>query len=270
MKKIIIPVLIMIVAVLFVNTALINKESDSTQYKISKNEHLMMAVLYHQTSAEIRALCYQSFKMAKLSLISDKNNTEITKKRAIIVDIDETILDNSPFEAKCITDNISYPSFWKEWCERADAKIIPGADEFLKFASELGYEIFYVSNRKEVLKEKTIKNLNLYDLPNVDEEHIFLREKSSSKIERRNMIDKSYHIALLIGDNLNDFSGVFEKGSMKDRYEMTDSLKNEFGERFIILPNAMYGEWEGAIYNYDYANHDSVKNIKRLESLNDF
>ena len=70
--------------------------------------------------------------------------------------------------------------------------------------------------------------------------------------------------------NLNDFSEVFEKKSVSERFELTDKMQREFGKRFIVLPNAMYGEWEGALYNYDYSISGNEKSNIRYKYLESF
>ncbi len=77
-----------------------------------------------------------------------------------------------------------------------------------------------------------------------------LRLEESSEESRRNQIAEKYRIVTLIGDNLNDLSNVFEKKSIADRFAETEKAKDLWGNKFIVIPNAMYGEWEGAIYEY--------------------
>ena len=95
--------------------------------ELTSNDHLVMATLYHQTAAEYRALCYQAFNVARYRLDESSKILGGMKKRSIIVDIDETMLDNSPYEAKCILEKISYPEGWDEWINKATAKPVPGA-----------------------------------------------------------------------------------------------------------------------------------------------
>jgi 5'-nucleotidase (lipoprotein e(P4) family) len=71
---------------------------------------------------------------------------------------------------------------------------------------------------------------------------------------------------MLLGDNLDDFSDVFEHKSIADRFAETDRLRNEFGRRFIVLPNAMYGTWESAIYEYQRLT-EAQKAQKRAAAL---
>ncbi len=236
---------------------------------ILKNEHLIMSALYQQKSAEYRALSYQAYNIAKLRLDEYLKIKNDSLKSAVVVDIDETLLDNSPWEAKCILENINYPEQWNEWCKLAKAKPLSGAVEFLNYAFSKNVDVFYISNRKENLKEATIQNLKAAGFPQVDKEHIFTMRNSGNKKERRALVTKNYYIVLLIGDNLNDFSEIFEKKPIEERFAITDSLKKEFGNRFIILPNAMYGEWENVIYNYNRIS-EKEKALNRIKNLESF
>ena len=97
-----------------------------------------------------------------------------------------------------------------------------------------------------------------------------LKFESSSKKTRRDKVSASHLIVMLIGDNLNDFSEVFEKKKMEERFDLTDKFQKEFGQKFIVLPNAIYGEWEGALYNYDYGQTDLQKSELRHKFLKGF
>ncbi len=245
-----------------------NKNPDAS--KSSKNEHLVMSVLYVQTAAEVRALCYQAFNIAKLRLNAALDTLPASKKAAVIVDIDETLLDNSPYEAYLIKTDQSYPAGWDEWIGKAAAKAIPGAVPFLQFAAQKGADIFYVSNRKIKTLQKTLSNLQKAGFPQATESHLYLRKETSSKESRRQIIAKTHQIILLIGDNLNDFAQVFEKKTVEDRFNETDRLKDQFGKKFIVLPNPMYGEWEGAVYDYHWKMSETEKAKKRKEALKSF
>lgn len=232
-------------------------------------QHLIMAVLFHQQAAELKAIYYQTFNWAKRVLAEDIKDKSIKQKRAIILDIDETVLDNSPFEAVCIKNQSTYPVCWEEWVNQASAKAIPGAIDFLNHAASNDVEIFYVSNRKVHLKEATIKNLKQQGFPYADDSHVLLREKENSKENRRLSIAKDYHIVMLFGDNLADFTNAFDDKTSQQRDKATDSLKNVFGEKFIILPNAMYGDWENALFGNKKLKPEEQQQ-KRNEALIDF
>ena len=232
------------------------------------NEQLVMATAWTQTSAEYRALCYQSFNLAKMNLDAFLASYSGSKPVAIIVDADETVIDNSAYEAWLIGQDIGYSSkTWTPWMAAGEAKAIPGAAEFLNYAKGRGVEVFYVTNRKMVGYEGTEKNLKALGFPNVDKKHLLLRTKSSDKQERRDIVAKDYKVALLMGDNLNDFLSVFAKKSVADRFAETDKIKDEWGKMFIVFPNAMYGEWEGSIYKGNWGASAAEKSKMRKDHL---
>ncbi len=251
------------------NSVADNPEGEK-ETKVNPAEHQVNAVLYQQTAAEYRALCYQAFNIAKLRLEMASRIMGLSRQQAIVLDIDETVLDNSPHGAKCILNNTLYPAYWQEWMDAANAKAVPGVMDFIKYAEKNGITAFYISNRKEKYLGQTLKNLKGLGFPFADKEHVFLRTGTSGKKTRRDIVSKSYDIVLLIGDNLNDFSEVFEHKPIAERFELTDKMKEEFGKRFIVLPNAMYGEWEGAVYDYDYKKTEAEKSEARYMHLQGF
>ncbi len=233
--------------------------------KLSKNHHTLLAVAYQQASAENRALQYQAFHLAKY-ILNDALKKKSKKKLAIVVDIDETVLDNSPYQANQVFNGESYPKGWNKWCNMSQARAIPGAVSFLKYAVSKNVDVFYVSNRKVKVLQATIKNLKKHGFPQVTNEHIYLRSKTGNKTPRRKKILKTHNIIILMGDNLGDFSDIFEKKSYKERMSLVDKNANKFGAKFIMLPNPMYGAWEGAVYEYKYGKSKSQK-IKDLRNV---
>lgn len=217
-----------------------------------------LPIAYHQHAAEYRALCHQAFNLAALRLEQLPKREKGSLPPAIITDIDETILDNSSFEAQLIKDEKEY-SFvlWKQWTDRAIAPLVPGAGDFLKLAKKKGITIFYISNRDTSELSSTVINLKNYDLPNVDRNHLIFQNNESSKEGRRAGVMDKYNVVLLIGDNLNDFMAVFEKKDITSRASEVDKVKEQWGKRFIVIPNVVYGEWENAFY--DYQRHLTVQ-----------
>ena len=235
-----------------------------------RNEYIVSATLYQQKAAEYRALCYQSFNLAALMLDKDLSDRRIDKHRVVIVDIDETVLDNSPFQGKSILENSSYPKFWNEWCSLAKALPVPGASSFLKYAKANGVGVYYITNRDENLRIPTLRNLVSAGFPYADDTHLIMKTNESSKEGRRQAIAARNHISLLIGDNLADFSYLFDKQSTERRMALVDSLRYAFGPKFIVLPNAMYGDWEAALYSYDWSKPDSTRALLRMNAIKGF
>ena len=236
---------------------------------VSNREYSIQAVLWQQHSAEYRALAYQAFNLAQIQLdhILD-NKIEYKKPVAIVTDIDETVLDNSPYSGKQIELDEPYSKLrWMEWVKKKKAKAIPGSLDFFNYAKSKGIEIFYISNRSVNQKKETIENLKTVGFPFADETHVLLKDITSEKETRRLQVTKSYEIIQLIGDNLSDFSMVFDNRSTADRNKSVDSLKAAFGKRFIVLPNPMYGDWEtkGILegkYNWTPFQSDSIRHQK--------
>lgn len=223
------------------------------------NEYQAGAILWMQKAAEYRALAYQAFNLARWQLDADLNKKnskklpkiERKKPRAIMVDIDETVLDNSPANAYLVKNRLPFNlKDWYAWGEMRKAKPIPGAVDFQNYAESKGVHFFFVSNRDEVQKQATIDNLKGVGFTNVSAENVLLRENDSSKEPRRQQILAKYRIVFFMGDNLDDHSIVFEKKSIADRFAEVDKAKELFGKKYILLPNAMYGTWESAIYDY--------------------
>jgi 5'-nucleotidase (lipoprotein e(P4) family) len=241
----------------------------------SKLEHLVMATNWFQTSAENKALQIQTYNTAKEELAEslgkkyakEKRTKKKGKPAAVILDIDETILDNSPHTAWTIKNNSPYPAGWDEWIHMAKAELIPGAKDFILTAKKMKVDVFYVSNRSEVEKADTIKNLNLYGLPNVDDKHLLLKTTTSQKGPRFAEVAKTNDVLMLIGDNANDLSDIFYKADIKTRKDNVDKIAKELGSKYIQLPNPMYGDWEAAMYNYQMNKTEDEKAADRYNLL---
>lgn len=209
----------------------------------------LYATLYQQYAAEYKALCFQAYNLASLRL--EQALTEnYSKPTAIVLDIDETVLDNIPYQAAAIKGGFGYPVQWAEWMESANAEPLAGVTEFLQLAANTGVNIFYVSNRKEVFKEATIRNLQAKGLPFADEAHVLLRVSGNEKESRRKSISAEYEIIMLVGDNLGDFDSMFETDA-DVRMTATLEYAGQFGKKWIVLPNAVYGSWLETMPGYD-------------------
>ena len=240
-------------------------------------EYQTGAVLWTQSSAEYRALAYQTFTLARLRF--DQSVTNLKRGRAsarslkppaIVVDVDETVMDNSRFQAELILKGLSYSSeAWQAWCDRAEAGAVPGAVEFLNYATRRGAHVFYITNRRAAEKAGTVTNLKKLGFPEVSEDTVMVRAQgtTASKESRRQMVRSRYRIVLLIGDNLNDFTDDFAGKSIAQRNAEVDRARSEFGSTFIVLPNPMYGDWEGAVYGNKPNLSDEEKHALRRAAL---
>lgn len=227
--------------------------------------------LWQQRSAEYKALCFQAYNLARLRL-NEAIRTAGNKPFAVVTDVDETLLDNSPYDAMRADSNLEYSKeTWKAWTAKAIADTVPGAPAFFKYAASKGVAVFYITNRGEDEKAATIKNLQLYGLPNTDDEHVLMKQgKLSSKEGRRQSVLSTYNIVLLCGDNLPDFDALYDNTEDKPQTEqtraaVTDRLKREFGNRYIIIPNPSYGDWEGVLFDNKRLNNSQRDSTMRAK-----
>ncbi len=209
----------------------------------------MWASLYEQKAAEYKALCLQAYNIARLRL-DEALKQPLIKPRAIITDIDETVLDNSPFAVHMSLQGKDYDgNSWNEWTAKGTADTLSGALSFFRYAADHNTEIYYISNRKQAERAGTLQNLQRYQFPFADDQHLILRKDVSSKESRRQDVAASHEIVLLLGDNLTDFSPLFDGSkTQEERALAVKQLATEFGKKFIVVPNPGYGGWEDAVY----------------------
>lgn len=222
-----------------------------------------MAVAWYQTSAECKALYLQGYNIARRNLDQDLAQAS-AQPRAIILDIDETVLDNSPYQAYNALHDEQFPDHWNDWVNAAKAKPVPGAKDFLNYANQNGVQIYYVSDRSTGQLKATKKNLANQGLPQATDDHILLKGKNDkSKETRRQAIEKNNNVIMFFGDSLTDMNDP-KSPSVKDRYQDVMENANQFGSKYIILPCPMYGGWEGALYggNYNISNAQKTKDRK--------
>lgn len=212
----------------------------------------LYAAVFQQRAAEYSALCQQAYNIAQVQ-IDAALKLKHDKPLAIISDIDETLLDNSPYAVAMAKKGQSYEQqSWLDWTSKADAQPIFGSQKFYNDAAAKGIEIFYITNRSIKDKPGTVANLEKFGFPYADDAHVIVRETVSSKEQRRQKVSETHEILLLLGDNLSDFSAAFDKKDEAGRQQGVIDNAALFGSRFIILPNTGYGDWESAIFDYDY------------------
>lgn len=244
----------------------------TTNQSQADNTYIEGAVLWQQTSGERRALSYQTFALARMLLDRDlRMNRRIRKARAIIVDLDETILDNSRNEGMLVKNRINFnQKDWTDWVNRAEAEAVPGSVEFLRYAAARGVTVFYITNRRDNQKAGTAENLKKLGFPNVNDQTLMIQTDPNnlSKESRRQTVGAKYRVVLLMGDDLNDFAAAFENSkTVESRVETAERNKDQFGKRFIMLPNPMYGSWESAIYGDNLKLTEAEKAKKRKSTL---
>jgi 5'-nucleotidase, lipoprotein e(P4) family len=228
-----------------------NKSGDNKitlTYDQLRSRENTMGALWYQNAAEVDALYQQGYNVATNKL-KELLKQPTDKPYSIVLDIDETVLSNIPFQVKMVKDGTAFnPKLWDEWVQKAEATPVAGAKEFLQFADKNKVQIYYISDRTDSQVDATIKNLEAQGLPVQGRDHLmFKKEGDKSKEGRRQEVIKHTNLVMLFGDNLVDFA-EFSTKSEADRDKMFEQLKAEFGDKFIIFPNPMYGSWESAVY----------------------
>ena len=225
------------------------------------------------------------FALARLRLdqaLADPNWTAIIPKElstpyqslppAVIVDVDETVLDNSGYQAwNAIEDTSFDPKTWNMFVNTVTSRAIPGAVEFCQYASSKGVKVFYVSNRTAEEEPATRKNLEKFGFP-IDttmDTVLTSREKpdwGSAKGTRRAFIAKEYRVLLNLGDNFSDFTDDY-RGNEAQRLAVLEQYKDHWGRDWIMLPNPTYGSFESAPFNHDFKKSEAERRKAKRDAL---
>jgi 5'-nucleotidase (lipoprotein e(P4) family) len=226
--------------------------------------HILNAVLWVDTSAEYRAIATSTFAAARRSLDAaladpswigtpEDSVTAAAQPPAVILDLDETSIDNLEYEARAIRAGKTYDrEMWTKWVSEGAARAVPGAAEFLAYANSKGVTPFYITNRDSPHEEPgTRANLERLGFPlasNVDT--LLMRGKGewkgSDKGPRRSYVAQNYRVLLVVGDDLNDFADARDK-SAAQREALVNTMQDWWGVRWFMLPNPMYGSFERAV-----------------------
>jgi acid phosphatase len=239
---------------------------------------LLHAALWMQTSAEFEALSLATYRAATAALapaLADRSWTAAVeqagdfadKPPAVIVDIDETVLDNSPFQGQLVIDDAVYDeAAWKSWVTQAVSRPMAGALDFARAAAERKVAVFYVTNRSAELESDTLRNLLCAEraadgacsgFPVADRAAILCRGEtppdggpawSGDKTDRRRYLAERYRILLLVGDDLRDFLYTPSSATAESRVALAREQADKWGSRWFLLPNPAYGSWERALY----------------------
>ncbi|HST44722.1 MAG TPA: 5'-nucleotidase, lipoprotein e(P4) family [Luteimonas sp.] len=230
------------------------------------------AVLWVQRSAEYRAVSETVFHAAARQLdhaLAEKNwdalvpgerdNAGATADLppAVIMDVDETVLDNSPYQARLVVDGVEYDEVsWDAWVAEKRAEPVPGVVDFARAAAAKGVTILYLSNRAQHLQAATLANLRDKGLP-VKDDTVFLglgtvlpgcEQNGSEKNCRRRLAGRGYRVLMQFGDQLGDFAEIVAN-TPDGRAALQAEYADWFGERWWMLANPTYGSWEPAVFN---------------------
>lgn len=246
------------------------------------------AVLWVQTSPEYRALTTQAYQAAGRLLDRALRDPDwdalLPEERvvaarglppAVVVDVDETVLDNSPYQARLVAEGGEYGSAgWDAWVNERKARAVPGAVEFARAAQARGITMIYLSNRTAAQKAATIDNLRAVGLP-VKDDSVFLglgtvvegcEQHGSEKDCRRQLVSRRYRVLMQVGDQLGDFLRI-PANTPGGRDALYDAHRDWFGERWWMLPNPTYGSWEPALFGNDFKQPRDARRKAKREAL---
>jgi acid phosphatase len=245
------------------------------------------AVAWTQTAVEHDLIYREVYRQAGEKLLlalkdrywdalphGERKNAVRGLRPAIIVDIDETVLDNSPYQARLVRDGKSFDEFsWSQWCREKAAKPMPGALEFARLAVVNGVTVFYLSNRAQDLNAATLDNLRAEGFPLATDETVFLglgtvvdgcEQIGSEKGCRRELVGRRHRVLLQLGDQLGDFVDVLAN-TPQGRRDALVGYADWIGQRWFVLPNPSYGSWEPALFNNEWSKPESVRRSEKLE-----
>jgi len=232
---------------------------------------LLSATLWTQTAVEYDGVTRGAYQLAEEMLTpaladstwsADLEQADRAPARyrdkppAVVLDVDETVLDNSPYQARLIQQDASYDSdSWAAWSRERAADPVPGALAFTQHADSLGVQVIYLTNRDASLEKATRDNLQQLGFPVQDAPDAVLTQGErpgwEPKDPRREWVAERYRILLLVGDNLGDFVEPADT-TLTARQQMADRHERFWGTRWIVLPNPQYGSWDGALFRFDY------------------
>ncbi len=238
----------------------------------------VLALAWVQASAEHEAATltvYQSAHAALDRALADTTWSAALEQSddfsalppAIVVDVDETVLDNSPYQVRNLLDGKGFDkATWGAWVAEAHADEVRGAAAFLAAADARGVDVFYVSNREADQVEPTRANLAALGFPDTADAHTFLfRDGTSDKSARRTAVAATHRVVLVFGDNLFDFVES-PKPDLTARLAMVHDHQAWWGTRWFLVPNPLYGSWDDAIGSYAHPDA-ATQHTHRIHAL---
>ncbi len=205
----------------------------------------------------------------------DRTGPVVGLAPAVVVDVDETVLDTGGYQRYLIRSGREYDdSTWAQWCQKEAAKPLPGALEFARFAQSHGVTIFYLTNRAKDLEQVTLGNLRKVGFP-VEKDSQFLglgtnvpgcMQVGSDKGCRRQLIARRYRVLMMFGDQVGDFVDIVAN-TPAGRAKAVAPYLDWVGERWWVLPNPTYGSWEPAAFGNDWTQSRAERRRKKIEAL---
>ena len=194
---------------------------------------------------------------------------------AVVLDIDETVLDNSPYQARLVRRHGQFdPASWDAWCRETKARAVPGVIAFTRYAAAHGVSVIYVSNRARTLDEATLANLRKIGAPVAGPQVLLglgttvpgCKQAGSDKGCRRQWVSRRYRVLMQFGDQLGDFVDVADN-TPAAREAAAKPYLSWIGRRWFVLPNPSYGSWEPALFGNDWRATPGTRRLLKLKTL---
>ncbi|HEX7814431.1 5'-nucleotidase, lipoprotein e(P4) family [Dyella sp.] len=246
------------------------------------------AVAWSQRAIEHDLIYVQTYRDAQARLLAamkDKQWDALPKddrvapiaglKPAVVLDIDETVLDNSPYQARLIKTGGEFnEADWASWCKEEKARALPGVVEFTQFAAQHGVAVIYISNRAKDLDQATLSNLRKAGLPVAGPESFLglgtfvegCEQVGTEKGCRRQLISHKYRVLMQFGDQIGDFVSVLANNE-EGRTRAMAPYQAWIGTRWFVLPNPTYGAWEPALFNNDWTLPREERRQQKINAL---
>jgi 5'-nucleotidase (lipoprotein e(P4) family) len=197
-----------------------------------------------QRSAEYFAASLQTYRAATVRIEQQAVN-RAAGSWAVVLDADETIISNLQYQIERVGLGYSAET-WAAWVRRGEALPLPGAAAFLARVRQLGGRIAIVTNRYESECEDTRVLFRKHQLP-FDAMLCRPDQGPGDKNPRFEAVatgksaasPKPLDVVAFVGDNILDFPALAQSARQQG-----DSAFSDFGVRFFLLPNPMYGSWE--------------------------
>jgi len=239
MKKVILPV-----SIIFACSAVLSGcVTEQRAARVQLEQQNVSAVNWMQQSGEYEALAYQAFNSARKAF--DTAKVRKGYRKAVIVDLDETMIDNSAYAGWRIQHNLPYTEkTWARWMAAEQARPLAGAVEFARYVNAHGGTMIYVTNRDARSFEHTAENIKELGFPGVSAKTLLLNNGQSNKQARFDAVKAAgFDVVIYIGDNLNDFGTATYHKSNQQRRAFVAANREAFGTKFFMLPNPSYGDW---------------------------
>lgn len=250
------------------STAGAERTLDKATCEANGSNALLWAVAWKQSAAEYFALCHQAYNLARLRLdMAMRERSPRSRPLAVITDMDDTIMHARSYWGHLISEGREFfdDAIWDEWLPENLVTEAPGARRFFRYCEAQDVDVFYVTNRDQGERtfEYALGQLRHLDFPFADEAHLRVFRDTSDKTPARRDVEASHDVALMLGDNLNDYRRDYYVKNVDERMALMERDRDHWGRDFILLPNPTDGHWVRAIFG-DSEPVPNAENRRRL------